>query len=103
MLIPIKAMLQSGVLRNASIVRHVATAEIIECVQEALEALLPGIASARAHSLRDGVLTIVTESALVAHEIHFRAAKLIAAVNAKMGEGVIMRVRYRVEKKSEDV
>ncbi len=103
MLTPIKQMLHAGLLRNAGLARHVATAEIIECAQACLESLLPGVEGARVHSLRDGVLTIVTESALMAHEIHFRAARLILAVNAAMGEGAVVRVRYRVEKKNDEV
>ena len=99
---PIQQMLQSGFLRNAGVARHVATAQTIECAQECLDALMPGLVSARVHSLRDGALTIVTESALIAHEIHFRAAKLILAVNAKMGDSVVVRVRYRVLKKEDD-
>lgn len=102
MLTPVKEVLKYSSLRRG-VAKHVAIAQTIECAEDTLHALMPGLQAVRIQSLRDGVLTIVTESALVAHAMHLRAAKLISKVNERMGETAIQRVRYRIEKKIEEL
>lgn len=103
MLTPLKDVLKYSSLRRGGMGKHVAIAETIECAEETLHALIPGLSGVRVQSLRDGVLTIAAESALVAHEMHVRAAKFIRAVNERMGETVVQRVRYRIEKRTEEL
>ncbi len=100
-MIPIKSLLNSSNLRRSGLAKPVATAAAIECAEEVMRQFLPRLTGARVQSLRDSVLIITTESAFIAHEIHFRAAHIIAATNARMGEAVIGRIRYSIEKSPE--
>ena len=101
MLTQIKDILKNSSLRRADMAGPVSIARTIECAEECLKQVIPEVGGVRIQSLRDGVLTITTESTLMAHEVHLHAARFIAAVNGKMGDGVIVRVRYQIAKKDE--
>lgn len=47
-------------------------------------------------SLRGQLLTVRVDNSIVATELRFREAELIAAINQGVGREVLTRIRYRV-------
>jgi len=45
--------------------------------------------------VRDGVLTVGTDSPAWAQELHMRKAELLASLTAQVGEGVVKDIRFR--------
>ncbi len=76
---------------------ELAPATTLARVQELWErALGPAIAgSARPTAARDGVLTVICESAVWAQELDLMGSELVARLNAELGEDTLRRLRCR--------
>jgi len=80
-----------------SLSSRLAPATTLARVQEAWERVAgPAIAAAaRPAAERDGVLTISCEAAVWAQELDLMADRLIAAINAALGDNAIRELRCR--------
>jgi predicted nucleic acid-binding Zn ribbon protein len=76
---------------------ELAPATTLARVHQVWERVLgPAIAgSARPSAERDGVLTVICESAVWAQELDLMAPELVARLNAELGDGALRQLRCR--------
>jgi predicted nucleic acid-binding Zn ribbon protein len=76
---------------------ELAPATTLARVHQVWERVLgPAIAgSARPSAERDGVLTVICESAVWAQELDLMGSELVARLNAELGDGALRQLRCR--------
>jgi predicted nucleic acid-binding Zn ribbon protein len=79
-------------LRRMGVRRAVREAQVQDAFAEVVG---PAVAPlCRAQSLERGALLVATVHTALAHQLQLEAPRIIAALNAKVGEGTVKRLRF---------
>jgi predicted nucleic acid-binding Zn ribbon protein len=97
---PLKSLLSGAMAHRKPLQQGVRSAVILDTAREVVETIFPPRLrnNITPSAFRDGVITLTVRGPAYSQEVRMRAAKFLKLLNTQVGEGVVKRIKTRLDR-----